>query len=63
MHSIIPTISTNNFPYSEIKNNVTSGSIISLNNDINTIRELAPILNYLNQKGYSIIALNELLNE
>lgn len=63
MHSIIPTISTNNFPYSEIKNNVTSGSIISLNNDINTIRELATILNYLNQKGYSIITLNELLNE
>jgi len=63
MHSIIPTIVTTNFPYSDIKNHVTSGSIISLDNDINTIRELTPILNYLNQKGYKVITLDELLDE
>lgn len=63
MHSIIPTIITSNFPYSDIKNHVTSGSIISLDNNINTIRELSPILNYLNQKGYKIVTLDELLEE
>lgn len=63
MYSIIPNIITNDFPYSDIKNHVTSGSIVSLNNDINTIRELTPIINYLNQKGYKIIDLNELLDE
>ena len=63
MHSIIPTIITSDFPYSEIKNNVTSGSIISLDINIGLIRELAPIINYLNQKGYDIISLNELLDE
>lgn len=63
MHSIIPTIITSNFPYSDIKNTVVTGSMISLNNNINTIRELSSILNYLNQKGYKIISLEELLAE
>ncbi len=63
MHSIIPNIITNDFPYSDIKNKVTSGSIISLKNDITTIRELTPIINYLNQKGYKILLLEDLLDE
>ena len=52
MHSIIPTIITSNFPYNDIKNNVTSGSMISLTNNVGTVRELSSIINYLNQKGY-----------
>lgn len=63
MHSIIPNIITSSFPYSDIKNTVTSGSIISLNNNINTIRELPSILNYLNQKGYKMVLLSDLLKE
>jgi len=63
MHSIIPTIITSNFPYRDIKNNVTSGSIISLNSDLNTLRELTPIINYLYQKGYDIMTLDKLLDE
>ena len=63
MHSIIPTIITSNFPYTEIKNHVTSGAMISLNNNINTIRELPSIINYLNQKGYNIVTLEKLLDE
>ena len=63
MHSIIPSIITTNFPYTQIKNNVTSGAMISLNNNINTIRELPSIINYLNQKGYKIVTLKELLDE
>lgn len=63
MHTIIPTIITSNFPYSDIKNHITSGAIVSLNNNINAIRELSSILNYLNQKGYKVITLEELLDE
>ena len=63
MHSIIPNIITTSFPYNQIKNNVTSGSMISLSNNINTLRELPSIINYLNQKGYKIVTLEELLNE
>lgn len=63
MHSIIPNIITTNFPYTEIKNNVTSGSMISLSNNVNTIRELPSIINYLNQKGYKIVTIDELLDE
>lgn len=63
MHSIIPNIITSSFPYNDIKNTVTSGSIISVNNDINTIRELSSILNYLNQKGYKMFLLSDLLKE
>ena len=63
MHSIIPTIITSNFPYNDIKNNVTSGSMISLTNNIGTVRELSSIINYLNQKGYKILLLEDLLDE
>lgn len=63
MHSIIPNIITTNFPYNQIKNNVTSGSMISLSSNINTLRELSSIINYLNQKGYKIVTLEELLDE
>lgn len=63
MHSIIPNIITTNLPYVEIKNHVTSGSMISLNANINTIRELSSIINYLNQKGYKIELLDQLLAE
>ncbi len=63
MHSIVPNIITSTFPYSDIKNNVVSGSIISLKNDISTVRELTSIINYLNQKGYKIILLEDLLDE
>ena len=37
--------------------------MISLSNNINTLRELPSIINYLNQKGYKIVTLEELLNE
>jgi len=63
MHSIVPNIITTNFPYAEIKNNVTSGSMISLSNSLNTLRELVPIINYINQKGFKIVTIDELLNE
>lgn len=63
MYSIIPNIITTNFPYKEIKNYVTSGTMISLSNNVNAIRELPSIINYLNQKGYKIVTVEDLLDE
>ena len=52
------------FPNSESYiNSPECATIISLDNNISLMRELIPIINYLNQKGYDIITLNELLDE
>lgn len=63
IHTIIPNINTSNYPYSDIKKHIEAGSIIKLNNNEIVVRELKYILNYINQKGYSIVTLKELLSE
>ena len=63
LYTIIPSIKTSNFPYSDVKNELKSGSIISLNNNTHTLRELKYIINYINQKGYKIVTLEELIRE
>jgi len=63
LYSFVPSIIPDSFPYSDIKNNIVNGSIISLDNDSSTVRELSSIINYLNQKGYKILLLEDLLNE
>ena len=63
MHTIIPGIITNNYPYSDIKINITNGDIISLNTSKNTLRELKYIINYIKQHSYKIVKLNDLIKE
>lgn len=63
MYTIIPSIITDKYPFSDIKTNVKNGSIIKLDNNSSTVRELKYIINFLLQKGYNIKALNELLDE
>lgn len=63
MYTIIPNINTNKFPYNDVKNNITSGSIIKLNNNDYTLRELKYIINYIRQKGFKMVELNTLLEE
>ena len=63
LHLLEVNIITSTFPYKEVKNHVTSGSIISFSNSINIIRELPSIINYLNQKGYDLVTLIQLLDE
>lgn len=63
LHTIIPTIITDFYPYNDIKNNLNNGSIISLKNNKNTVRELSSIINYILQKGKKIITLEKLLEE
>jgi peptidoglycan-N-acetylglucosamine deacetylase len=63
MHTIKPNIIVNNYPFNTIKNNVTAGSIISLNINKEVINELNTIINYLKSKGYNINILREHLSE
>ncbi len=63
LHTIIPSMTTTNFPYSDIKNSLENGLIISLPNNKNTVRELSAIINYIRQKGKNITILEKLLEE
>jgi len=63
MHTIMPNIITRNYPYTEVKNKLEAGSIISFNiNDIVT-RELNTIIQLIKSKGYDITILSEHLSE
>lgn len=63
MHTIKPTISVNNYPFTTVKNALENGSIISFNLNATTIKELPSIITYIKQKGYDIVTLEELINE
>ena len=63
MHTIKPTVSVNNYPFTTVKNELESGSIISFNLNEQTLKELPSIISYIKQKGYDLVTLNELLNE
>lgn len=63
MYTIKPTISITNYPFSTVKNNLTSGSIISFNLNEQVLKELPSIISYIKQKGYTMVTLNDLINE
>lgn len=63
LHTIIPTLQVKNKPYMEVKKKVADGSIISMKVDTNTELELEMVLKYLNQKGYHLTSLDQLLTE
>ena len=63
LHTIIPSINTSNYPYYDIKNKLSNGSIIKLNNNIRVVEELNYIIKYIRQKDYEIVSLKKLLSE
>lgn len=63
MYTIKPTVSVNNYPFTTVKNELESGSIISFNLTKATLKELPSIISYIKQKGYDLVTLNELINE
>lgn len=63
LHTIIPTIMTGNYPYSDIKKKLSKGSIIGFNINSSTEIELSTIINYIKQKGYIMNTLDSLLSE
>ncbi len=60
MHTIVPSINASNNSFNTIKKRLTGGSIISLSNDD---KYLNTIINYIKQRGYKIVTLDELISE
>ena len=52
MYTIKPTVSVNNYPFSTVKKELESGSIISFNLNETTLKELPSIISYIQQKGF-----------
>ena len=63
MYTVKPTISVNNYPFTTVKKELESGSIISFNLNETTLKELPSIITYIKQKGYNIVTLNQLISE
>lgn len=63
LHTIVPTILTKNYPYKDIKAKLINNSIISLPINSSTEIELPTIIDYLKQRGFSLLTLDELLSE
>lgn len=62
-YTIKPSILVKENPLIEIKQKITSGSIIELKINKKTIEELPHIINYIKQKGYQIDTIENHLNE
>ena len=63
MHTIIPTIRLDDNIYSNLKGNLRSGSIISIKLTESNIKELKVLINYIKQRGFTLVTLDTLLNE
>lgn len=63
MYTIKPTVSVNSYPFSTVKKELESGSIISFNLNEATLKELPSIISYIKQKGFELVTLDELISE
>lgn len=63
MHMIIPNINTYNYPFYDVVNNISNGSIIKFEGNRETVKELRHIINYIRQKDYNIVSLKKMLEE
>lgn len=63
LHTILPTIRIGNYPYREIKQKLSNAAIISFSITQSSIEELPLIIDYIKQKGYTLVTLDELINE
>lgn len=63
MHTIIPTLKLDNNIYSNSKGNLRSGSIISIKLTESNVQELKVLINYIKQRGFTLVTLDTLLNE
>lgn len=63
LYTVVPTIIGNQTPYKLIKSKLSSGSIILLSINSETMGELSTIIDYIKGKGYKIDGLSKLLSE
>ena len=63
MYTILPSLVINKNLLSKVKKEISNGSIISIEVNANTLKELANTIDYINSKGYKIVNLDTLLEE
>lgn len=63
LYTITPTIIGTDYSYTAVKENLTSGSIILLKMNNDTLKELSTMIDYIKGKGLKIGGLSELLSE
>ena len=63
LYTVTPSIIGSTNPYNTIKDKLTSGSIILLSMNKETLNELSTIIDYIKGKGLKIDTLSNLLNE
>ena len=63
MHTIIPALRLDSNIYSDAKGNLRSGSIISIKLTEENVKELKVLINYIEQRGFTLVTLDTLLNE
>ena len=63
MHTIIPTLKLDENIYASVKGNLRNGSIIKVNLSDSNLSELNILINYIKQRGFTLVTLDTLLNE
>ena len=63
LYTIYPSIIVGNNPYNEVKSEVSSGSIILMEMNNDTVTEIGIIIDYIRGKGLKIGGLSSLLSE
>ena len=61
LYSVVPTVKLTKGLYSYITNNLENGIIISIDNNKHVLNELSSSINYIKQKGKSIILLKNII--
>lgn len=63
LYTIVPSVICTSSPYSTLKDNLSSGSIVLLSMNNTTVSELSLIIDYIKGKGLKIGGLSSLLSE
>ncbi len=63
LYTINPNIIATSTPYKVVKNHLTSGSMILLQMNQETVNELSFIIDYIKGRGYQLTSLSKLLEE
>lgn len=63
MYVVKPNVLALNYPFSKVKKYLDNGSIIALDANSETVKELPAIISYINQKGYNLTTLATTLSE
>lgn len=63
MYTVRPTVVVHSNPFYTVKENLEEGSIIALNLNNETIQELPTIISYIQQKGYQLTTLQDVVSE